>query len=104
MGLRQCFGKTETAACLLIHPMVEMTPDPLSKTAKFAPQLVYLMRNPASAMPAFMNGNRIKYAKLPCRTPEDEWCKSYFDYLEGLWKSFKDQLKTRHGYTEEGAY
>jgi hypothetical protein len=103
-GLRQCFGKTETAACLLIHPMVEMKPGPLSKTAKFAPQLVYLMRNPATAMPAFMNGKRIRYAKLPGQTPEDEWRKSRFMYLEGLWKSFKNQLKTWHGYTEGGAY
>ena len=104
MGLRQCFGKTETAACMLIHPMVEMSSGPPSMATKFAPELVYLMRNPATAMPAFMNGKRIKYAKLPGQTPEDDWRKSRDDLMEGLWNGFKNQLKTWHGYTEGGAY
>jgi hypothetical protein len=104
--LRQCFGKTETASCILIHPMVEMSPGPMAKTNQFASPIVYLLRNPATAMPAFLNGKRIKYAKLPGQTPVNEWRSNRDAFLEnGLWEGYKNQLKTWHGYTEgEGAY
>lgn len=106
MRLRQCFGKTETASCILIHPMVEMTPGPMEKINQFASPIVYMLRNPATAMPAFLNGKRIKYARLPGQTPVDEWRSNRDAYLDtGLWEGFKNQLKTWHGYTEgQGAY
>jgi hypothetical protein len=94
MGLRQCKAKTETAACLLVHPMVEMKPGPESKSKEFHGQFIYLLRNPATVLPAFMNGKRIKYAKKEGQTPIDEWRQSRDSFLEeGLWKGYRAQLK-----------
>lgn len=99
MGLRQCFGKTETAACMIIHPMVEMKPGPDSKANVFWPNIVFLMRNPVTVMPAFLNGKRIKYAKLPGQQPQDEWRKARDDSLEnGLWEGWKKQLHAWKSY------
>ena len=95
MGLRQCIGRTETASCLNIHPMVLMKPDPTSKTNIFASPIVYILRNPATAMPAFMNQKRIKYAKLEGQTPLDEWRSSRDQFLStGLWDGYVQQLRT----------
>ena len=104
MGLRQCIGKTETASCLNIHPMVLMTTDPTSNTKIFAPPIVYILRNPATAMPAFLNHKRIKYAKLPGQTPLDEWRSSRNQFLStGLWDGYINQLRTWHDYTTKSS-
>jgi hypothetical protein len=105
MGLRQCFGKTETAACLLIHPMVKMEPDALGKTDAFDIRLVYLFRNPATAIPAFLNGKRIKYAKIPGQTPIDSWRQSRDENFVGLWEQYQTQFTTWYNYTStQNAY
>ncbi|KAI2502562.1 hypothetical protein MHU86_11909 [Fragilaria crotonensis] len=100
MGLRHCIGRTETVSCLNIHPMVLMKPDPTSKTNIFASPIVYILRNPATAMPAFMNQKRIKYAKLPGQTPLEEWQSSRDQFLStGLFEGYVNQLRTWHDYT-----
>jgi hypothetical protein len=99
MKLRQCFGKTETAACLLIHPMVKMEPDANEKKDAFDRRIVYLFRNPATAIPSFLNGKRIKYAKLLGQTPMDIWRQSRDENFVGLWEGYQTQFQTWYNYT-----
>jgi hypothetical protein len=102
MGLRQCFGKTETAACMLVHPMIEMKPGPEGKTTVFSPPLIFVMRNPVTVFPAFLNNKRIKYAKLPGQQPINEWRKLRDDALPGsLWDGYKAQYLKWLSYTNE---
>lgn len=104
MGLRHCIGRTETVSCLNIHPMVLMKPDPTTKTSLFASPVVYILRNPATAMPASMNQKRIKYAKLSGQTPLDEWRSNRDQFLStGLFDGYVKQLRTWHDYTSNTA-
>mmetsp|Transcript_30197 Transcript_30197/g.46063 ORF Transcript_30197/g.46063 Transcript_30197/m.46063 type:complete len:341 (-) Transcript_30197:238-1260(-) len=93
IGLRRCQSKTtETAACLNIHPLVEMSsPGPDAFHELFDPTVILLMRNPAIVIPAFLNQKRIKYKKLPGQMPLMEWRKSRDDSLENMWKQWKKQ-------------
>lgn len=102
MGLRQCYGKTETAACMLVHPMIEMKPGPEGKTSTFASPLIYLMRNPLTNFPAFLNSKRIKYAKLPGQQPINEWRAQRDPVLPGpLWEGYKAQYLKWFSYASD---
>lgn len=91
---KRCKGNTETAACLLYHPMIEMKPNPnlRNKDAYDGNVVVYGIRNPALAMPAFTNGKRIKYHNLMGQMPVEEWRKARDTYFEESFAAYKKQL------------
>jgi len=93
--LRQCFdqGRTETVLCLNIHPMIEMRGGPQAKRDLFNNESIILLRNPALAMPAFLNSKRIKYHNLPGQMPLEDWRRVRDETLiQSLWPSWKTQL------------
>ena len=95
-GLRHCKGKTETAGCLVIHPMVELKPDPTGTQDNFANKYIYMIRNPAMAIPAFLNFKRIKYHKKQGQTPVEDWRygRDHDSFETMYWPGWKHQLVT----------
>lgn len=101
-GLRFCFGATETATCSNVHPMVDMAGGPDKKKEKFYSEYIMAIRNPMTAIPAFINDKDIKYHGGKGQMMEEEWRKSRDVYLTHLieeWKSFLAAWKKNSSYT-----
>lgn len=71
-----------------------MRPGPNSKSGDHNRVLVYLLRNPATAIPAHLNGKRIKYAKKVGQQPIDDWRKTRdFRLVKDFFPEYEAQLK-----------
>ena len=96
-GLKQCFGRSETAACFNVHPIVDMgDKHPETRSAKFYDKFIFGMRNPMLALPAFYNGKQIKYHGLceGCQVAEDEWRPFRDEWLESMMDEWSNMVDT----------
>jgi len=106
---KQCFGQTETATCLNVHPIVDMeAKHPETRSEKFFDKFVLGLRNPMYTLPAFYNGKAIKYHGLcaGCQVTEEDWRKFRDEWLEGMldaWVNMIDTWKKMTKY-QVGAY
>ena len=101
MKLKQCFGQTETATCMNVHPIVDMgDKHPETRSDKFYDRYVYGLRNPMLTLPSFMNGKQIKYHGLceGCQVPEDEWKNFRDEWLESMMDAWVNMIDTWKSY------
>jgi len=91
-SLRACFGATETATCSNIHPMVDMAGGPDKKMDKFYPEYIMAIRNPLTAIPAFLNEKQIKYHGVKGQMMEEDWRKNRDVYIISLVEEWKSVL------------
>eukprot|EP00563_Minutocellus_polymorphus_P005925 CAMPEP_0181027246 /NCGR_PEP_ID=MMETSP1070-20121207/4065_1 /TAXON_ID=265543 /ORGANISM="Minutocellus polymorphus, Strain NH13" /LENGTH=409 /DNA_ID=CAMNT_0023104481 /DNA_START=127 /DNA_END=1356 /DNA_ORIENTATION=- len=95
MKLKQCFGQTETATCINVHPIVDMgNKHPETRSDKFYNKIVFGLRNPMLTLPSFYNGKQIKYHGLceGCQVPEDEWRKFRDEWLESMMDAWGNNM------------
>jgi len=102
-GLRKCKGNTPTAACEQIHPVVGIGPPPDEQASKFQSQLIVMIRNPATAIPAHHQTKAVLYHEQEGQVALDGWREFRDTFLEqGLfqnWKSVVDAWSAMTSYT-----
>lgn len=95
--LKQCFGQTETATCLNVHPIVDMgRKHPGTRADKFHDKYILGLRNPMTNLPAFHNGKAIKYHGLceGCQVPENEWRKHRDEWVTEMLNGWTNVITT----------
>jgi len=95
-SFKKCFGTTETATCSNIHPLVEMARGPEEKSEVFYPEYVMAIRNPMTAMPAFINQKQIKYHGETGQMSEEAWRRMRDEWINNMikeWQAFFREWK-----------
>lgn len=90
--LKKCKGQTETALCMLIHPIVETTPEKFA--SDFQEKVIIGMRNPMTAIPTHFNGKAIKYHNQKGQVSQDDWRNFRDQYMKGMLEEWKKQIRT----------
>jgi hypothetical protein len=95
-GLKKCQGSTETILCMLVHPMVGMTPPPNSShyTSVYQSSFIYALRNPISALPYHFSYKGNKYHNIIGQINEEEWRLFRDQYIDRTLSTFIKQLTT----------
>jgi len=101
-NLRHCFGTTETATCINVHPMVDMGKGLNKASDKFYSEYIMAIRNPMTALPSYTNEKQIKYHGETGQMSEESWQNMRDEYMSVLieeWKAFFRAWKTDSNYT-----
>ena len=80
-GLYKCSGRSPTAACEQIHPIVGI-PSPEGQAHKFQSRLIMPIRNPATVVPAHHQSKAEKYHQQQGQVSIDTWRDFRDSYLE----------------------
>jgi hypothetical protein len=92
-GLRHCNGETVTATCTNIHPIVEMNGGPDKKKDNFYSLYIMALRNPMTALPAFIDEKGILYHGRSGQTPIESWRQTRDDWLQSLFDGWISVLR-----------
>ena len=92
-GLRQCIGETVTATCTNIHPIVEMNGGPDKKKETFYKAYIMALRNPMTALPAFIDEKGILYHGRTGQSPIDTWRQTRDNWIDGLFDGWLKVLR-----------
>lgn len=90
---KRCKSYLQTAACLLVHPVIEMRPGPEKKKEDFYEKFVFMIRNPLTAAPAHHNAKLRKYHNHVGQSPEEEWRCFRDEYLKGILSEWKRTIR-----------
>lgn len=95
-GFKKCQSDaTQTALCMLVHPMVNMKPPPSSPSKRnimVSTHFVYWLRNPTTALPHHMNVKAIKYHNHVGQVEQASWRRTRDEYFESMLEGYKDQI------------
>lgn len=100
--LRRCRGLSETAACSSNHPVVPTTPE--KQTEYFHREAIVAVRNPATAIPAFLAYKNIAYHKGTKQLEPDDWRDMRDKYFEGILNDWMGVLRFWRGTTKDDYY
>jgi len=91
---RRCKGPNPIAACFLVYPLVDMSPNPDDEkfTSAFYDRAVYFVRSPIYSIPAHHNGKAIKYHGQTGQLDEDEWREWRDHSALGMMRQWKAQV------------
>jgi len=92
---RKCKDKTGLAVCMLVHPIVQMNANELNKSRDtFNENVIFVLRNPITLIPAFHNMKQIKYNGRKGQVPETSWREYRDHYLEEVMGGWINQIDT----------
>ena len=91
---RRCQGPFELAACMLVHPIVPLSPlpDDPKFTSLFNEEVILVLRNPRTQLPVHSNMKAIKYHGLTGQQPEDEWRAFRNAWLQSMLEGWRSSI------------
>lgn len=83
-GRKKCMSSGPpdiTATCSQIHPIVGLNPSPDQRTSTFNSNIIFLLRNPKTAIPAHYQDKAVKYHNVIGQVPEKDWIAFRDEYI-----------------------
>jgi len=100
--LKRCKGISETIGCTTTHPLTPVLPE--GQTNEFRPEVIFSIRNPATAFPISLAYKHMQYHGGTEQADEDEWRKMRDQYFEESFQGWINQIRVWRATAEASSY